>query len=260
MQTVIYKKMENYKIIMGYSQLSINPVETQKIVNELIEKEEDTKKLKTLKIQVNTLSKQIFDIKKTGILTKEQTEQIENYQNQIQDALIEIVLLEDEKKKRIVELKKENAVYFEPTKYEIVKTDEEITTIKAVKLNKNQLLDIDGNIIENHTGISWWIKNDKWEIVKCKLGEVPPAGSKEYKDLSEIEKQEINEQDEQERISSLGATEKEKEKQDKTNAAAIEAAQKRSVLEIQGTPAGDALDQSQTWYNEQVIIIEKKYK
>lgn len=262
MQTVIYKEIEEYKIITGFSKLSINPVETQKIVSELIEKEEDTKRIKTLKIQVNTLSKQIFDLKKIAHLgwSKEQEKQFENYQNQIQEVLKEIVFLEDEKKKRIVELKKENAVYFEPTKYEIVKTDEEIETLKAVKLTKNQLLDIDGNIIENHTGISWWIELDKWEIVKCKLGEIPPAGAKEYKNLADFEKQEINEQNEQDRISSFTATEKEKEKQDKINTAAIEAAQKRSVLEIQGIPAGDALNQSQEWYNNQVSIIEKKYK
>lgn len=260
MQTVIYKEIEEYKIITGFSKLSINPVETQKIVTELIEKEEDTKRIKTLKIQVNTLNKQMFDIKGIGPYTNEQIKQIENYQNQIQEVLKEIVFLEDEKKKRIVELKKENAVYFEPAKYEIVKTDEKIATLKAAKLSKNQLLDIDGNIIENHTGISWWIKNDKWEIVKCKLGEIPPTGSKEYKNLADFEKQEINEQNEQDRISSFTATEKEKEKQDKINTAAIEAAQKRSVLEIQGIPAGDALDQSRVWYNEQVATIEKKYK
>lgn len=262
MQTIIYKEIEGYKIIIGYSKLSINPVETQKVVNGLIEEEENTKRIKTLKIQMNTLNKQIFEIKKSAIkgLLKEQEEQIENYQNQIQEILVEIINAEDIKKKRIIELKKENAVYFPPAKYELIKTDEEIKTLRAVKLTKNQLLDVDGNIVNNYTGISWWIKTDKWQVVKCKLGEIPPAGGKEYKDLTESEKQEINEQNEKDRILSLNITEKEKEKQNKIDAAGIEAAQKRSILEIQGIPADDALNQVQEWYNQEVAILEEKYK
>lgn len=261
MQTIIYKEIEGYKIIMGYSKLSINPVETQKIVNQLIEEEENTKRIETLKIQMNTLNKQIFDIKKTNpVLSKQQVEQIENYQNQIQEILTEIINKEDIKKKRIVELKKENAVYFEPAKYELIKTDEEINTFRAVKLTKNQLLDVDGNIVENYMGIPWWVKKDKWRVVKCKLGELPPAEGKEYKDLTTDEKQEIDEQNEKDRIASLNAIEKEKEKQDRINSAAIESAQKRSILEIQGESSEDALNQAQTWYNQELAIIEERYK
>lgn len=262
MQTIIFKEIEEHKIIIGFSKLSINPVETQKIVNGLIEEEENTKRIKTLKIQMNTLSKQIFEIKKSAFagLSKQQIEQIENYQNQIQEILVEIINAEDMKKKRIIELKKENAIYFEPAKYELIKTDEEIEALKSVKMTKNQLLDVSGNIVENHIGIPWWIKKDKWQVVNCKLGELPPDGGKEYKDLSEVEKKEIDEQNEKDRISLLNVAEKEKEKQAKIDAIGIQAAQKRSVLEIQGIAAGDAFDQAQSWYNQEIAIIEKKYK
>jgi len=263
MQTVLFREINGYKIIIGYRKLSIDLIETQKTIKKLMAKDEDVKRIKDLNRQINILNKQIQEIRKKGYIKDRQEEkQFNNYLEQKKDCLEEISNLEKNNKIKIDKLIIEKAVYFEPAKNEIIKTDKEIETLKGISnnLKKRQLMDIDGKIIDNWTGINYFLKKDKWIAYECLLGEVPKIGSKIYQDLTDEEKNEIGEQNEKDRIDLLGPKEKKNEKKIAIDSAAIIAANKKASLEIQGIKSTKAFNEAQKWYKEQVEIIEKKYE
>ena len=261
MQTVSFRMINGYKIIIGYGNISIDPIRTQKAIKNLMAKDKDVKRIEDLNRQIKTLNKQINGIQKKPFMeTQQEGIQLIDYLKQREDCINEMFNLEKLNKIKIQKLTIEKAVYFEPTKNEVIKTAKEIETLKAIKLSKNELLDIDGKRIPNWTGVSWWIKKDKWEVIECQLGEVPPNGAKIYSDLTDNEKDEIEKQNDKDRIDLLGIDGKKEELQRAIDSIAIQAANKKVSLEIQGIKSDKALKDAQKWYKEQVELLNKKYK
>jgi len=273
MKTVLFKEVNGYKIIKGFSKLTIDPVATKKNIANLYKDTEHGKRFAILTHQLKVLNEAITSInpripgiqndieislKNLGLSQKE-IDQVIIYQNEQKEIIRELNELLVSKREKEKQLIKENPVYFEPTDCEIIKTDSEIEILKSIKIEENQEIDVDGNIIPNFTGIDFWVKNDQWEKVSYDFGEEKAVDAKNYSDLTDEEKQEIIEQFETERISALNQIDKENERQKLVDQLATQAALKRSGLEIQGESPEDAFFQSQQWYNEELIKIEERY-
>ncbi|KPK92399.1 hypothetical protein AMJ80_06660 [bacterium SM23_31] len=268
MQTVIYREIKGYNIITGFGKLSIDPAETKKAIAPLIAEDSRIKRIGDLTTHASTVRKAIAEIMKVvrvripAVPNRKETGQLEKYAEQIRGIESELVDIEAYRKKRIEQLTRERPVYFEPTRYEIAKTDEEIQRLSEEKgaLHPAFLLDVDGNHIPNFTGRVFWVYDDGiWEKATYDFGEQPPVVAIEEKDLNAAQRAEISQQLEAQRVQALTVQEKEAEKARAVNELANKAVMKRQGLEIQGIPSEDALTQAREWYNEQILIIDEKY-
>lgn len=271
-KTVLYKEISGYKIITGFSELSIDPVATKIIVDKKLKQTKIGKRIILLIKKIEDLDKLIVGIHPglphcqneeaiRKLLTKNKVQQAINHIKERIGIVEELANLNEEIVKERVRLKLKHAVYFEPTAYEIVKPDEEIQKLKDKfkQLNKNQLLDVHGNIVRNYTGINFWIKRDKWECVNFGLGENKDPAAKIPHDLTDKDRKEISEQLEYERIEKLNPREKEIEKQKAIETLTIASVSKKAGLEIAGETSEKALKKSRAWYKKEFKKIEKKY-
>jgi len=273
MQTVILKEISGYKIIRGFSRLTPDPVETKKIIEQKLKKSKIAKRIESLLRQIQTINKAIISIHPAAphcenetqirqlFISEDKANQIIKYKDEREKVLIELKELYKEQEKEKAELKIKHTVYFEPPPYEIAKIDEEIQILKEKfkKLDKHQLLDVHGNIIWNYTDTTWWLKKDKWESKNYNLGEKKDPFAKIWKDLTDSERLEIENQIEQDRIDALSPEEKKKEKQKVIDKISMTAVNKKVSFEIAGDTSKKAFAKSKKWYQEKIEEIEKKY-
>ena len=268
MQTILYKTIGNYQIITGFSKLTQDPAETKKKIAPLLLEDPKIKRIGDLIIQSQKLKEAIKQInviiRSAGKIypSEVQKKQIEDYKEQIEDIAQELRELEKYRKQKTDEYKNTNAVYFNPSPREIVKTDEEIETLKEqfANLPENYYLDINGNQIPDFSKYKYWIKTgDKWEQVSYCFGETPDPLAIMVDKLTEADISEINGQLEKERIALLSPADKESEKDKVIIQLSLDAVKKKEAMEIQGVTAETAMAQAREWYNEQVAIVEAKY-
>lgn len=267
MRTLLYKQIEKFQIITGFSQLTPDPVETKKKIIPLLLDDPKIKRIGELIIQKGRLIEavhQIYNIarnkkRKPDVM---QISQIENYKKQIAEINQELQELEKYRQQKTNEYRRTNAVYFDPAPGEVVKPDEEIEILKDkfINLPKNYHLDINGNLIPDFSGHKYWIKNgETWKRLSYSFGETPNPMAIITEKLTKEEMAEISEQLEKERIALLSPADKEKEKERIINQLSREAVIKKEALEIQGVAAETAFAEAQEWYNEQVVLIEARY-
>ena len=140
MQTVLFKEINGYKIIMGFSELSIDPVETQKAIIPVLKKDKNVKRVEDLKRQLEILENQMRAIRIKKVITPIEKKQHDDYEGQRQVILKEIIGLLELIKKRKDELTIEKAVYFQPVKNELEYMGKPNSSVPAELIEKAILL------------------------------------------------------------------------------------------------------------------------
>ncbi len=268
MKTTITKEIQGKTIIIGFSNPVIDPVETEKKIIPLLD---DTQEVRNIKLKTN----EIGERQRMGILAMKEhakflfsgnTQQSNSKKKEAADHFNKVNVLMAELKPFVKDFKnikkqyiKENAVYFQPKPCEFIITDEQYNKLVNKEVGEFGKLTITGKVIPDYSEQIIWEKiNNKWNILNLNFGDKLPDNTILERDLIDEMKIEIAEQKELDRILGLSSIEKESEKQNAINSIAAQAVQMRSALEIQGD--NKALEKSQDWYNEQLIIIEEKYK
>jgi hypothetical protein len=122
-------------------------------------------------------------------------------------------------------------------------------------LGEHERLLLSGEKIADWRDVEFWIKGQVWKKQKIThLGETVPAEGILEKDLTEPQRLEIAEEQENKRISDLTPEQRAKEKNDRLNAAKREASLLKSDAEI----AGDEFN-APAWFQAKKAEIEKKY-
>jgi hypothetical protein len=266
MKLIHTKIIDDHEIIIGIGSPSIDPVETTKKVSEKIKDTDSYKFIELRKNEIKSKMVSAFKSKQNADNAKDKNEAKKHSDDYI-FRMGQVKELESEIKTKLPELEKNRydlatseAVYFDRKPNEHLKTDEEAEAIenKMVAATQNgSVLKLDETEIIDNRGVVYWKESPWTKTVIEKIGvEIPTAGIIE-KDLTELQRVEIAEKLEESRIEVLTAAEKTAEKAARIEQAAAEADAMRGKLEIQGVT--DALTQAQSWYNEQVAIIESKY-
>ncbi len=285
------KKIDGIKMVIGLSELQVDPVETEKAIREDYQKSKEfqalavrltkirsyTQAINTIDVSASKLyhrvakrkDKMIFDVVPEDLTTQESEKLLEyanlKVANQGSVKAIESELPEVDVnlKNRRLALIKENAVYFEPSKDDVILTDLQVVDFKAnlVKLGRKQFLTLDGDIIDDNRNRTTYFNNtdNTWTIKKIMvLDESIDSLCIFSEDLTDLQRQEIAEYQEAVRISGLSVSDKTAELESMIDSLAGQAAVMRSKLEIQDD--NEALTKAQDWYNAEVLEVEDKYK
>jgi hypothetical protein len=252
-KTVLYVEIDGHKIITGFDSPTVDPVETNNIVNEAIKETAEYLALEAKKAEYNEAVQSFIEARKN------------KDENGYKLALSAMDVRQEELRplarayqKKITELRRANAVHFTPRKGEVIKA---ATEVKALLESINGrpsgvLIALDGSPVEDNRGKVFFRKSSgKWGRTKIvRLGDKIPADAVIDGDLTETQLAEI----EADRISALPADLKLKEKEQALNMAMDAAVRMRQELEIQGDP--DALQKTQDWHQAEVVRIEDLYK
>ena len=269
MKSVLYEEIDGFKIINGFDNLLINPIETKEMLLKEIIKTESYKKFASYMIDVRGKMEQAHkagvnssqavnepERKKFFLEREMRLEDIKKIQEMIKEHLPKLKIEEKE-----IIIKK--AIYFIPRSNEKGIKDTKFKELKekiSLAFEKGKLITIDGDEIENNAGKTFYNKvSDKWNITRIdKLGIKSPKDSKEYNLLTNEEKNEVNDQIKINQINKASLREKEIMKNQELEGAITRASTMRSQLEIQGDV--DALKKSQSWYKKEIKLIEDRYK
>ncbi len=290
MIVAVTREIDGIKTVIGLSELQVDPVETEKAIKKDYLKSNEfqalavrltkirsyTQAINTIDISASKLyhrvakrlDKIIFDVKPEDLTTVE-SEKLLEYANlkvanqgSVKAIESELPKVDINLKKRRLALIAENAVYFEPSKNDVILTDKQVTDFKAklVKLGKKQFLTLDGAIInDNRNRITYFKNTDKtWTIKKIMvLDEAIDSLCIFSEDLTDLQRQEIAEYQETVRIAGLSVSDKALEVESMKDYLAGQAAMMRSKLEIQDD--SEALSKAQTWFNTELSALEDKY-
>lgn len=269
MKTLQIKKIDGIEIVIGFQKRLIDPEATHKNTLQLINDLTETETIKSKVVEMDQFIKKAGLENQNAILfQKKNIPQSNMHEKRSKQHLEsaktcrdEIITLKNQINLKSRDIRRENPVYFEPRKNEIVKTDEEIFDIES-KFNAkklNEQINTVGAIVDDFRGFDYSKKvSGKWKRNKItKLGVKIPAGSKLDQDLTTTEKEEVGLQVEIDRLSLMSAEEKTAEKQQAIDTALNDSIQMRSGLEIKSDPK--ALTKSQAWYATKVAEIEEKY-
>jgi hypothetical protein len=267
-KVILTKKVDGHEVIVGFRKLSIEPIETKKIVDVEIEKTAEfidngvkyNQKITAIKLSSEKKKAAGEKQKKNDkagadalwadavIIDK----QVETYEEELK------VLSRDLAAKK-KELMQTHAVYFEPSRGEIAKSDDEIAVLMDKVATAQGFVCPDGTVLADNRGARFAVdKNGKWnyhEIVS--IGVDIPADAIMYDDLDADQKKAVDLQREIDAASKLSAADRVQCKSLESEKALNEAAGLRSKLEIQG--ADDALEQSQEFYNSRLSELEVIY-
>jgi hypothetical protein len=272
MKTIKIKEIDGIQIIERFLTRPVDPEATRKgqalslitKLPEFIELHKKDKEYDKAIIKSNTEKKNaqiMFDKNNVamGNAHQERRKQYLDSAKLIQDDMISI--------KKQLEIKsreklRENPVYFELRKNEIIKPESEINELESKFRSKtnNQQLKPDGSFVDDFRGVSCHKKsNGKWKKTEIKkIGVKIPVGGKIDDELTDLEKTEIEEQNELSRLAEMTIEEKSNEKQSALDSLLEKSIKMRSGLEIQADP--DALTTTQAWYGSEVTKIETKYQ
>jgi hypothetical protein len=253
MKTVITKKIDGHEIITGFYRPIIDPVSTGQARDEAMKTVEDA-------IQVVKNLEALTDRKKQIIKSMRQGKDIAAKMKEIADLDNRI----GENSRKLDEISRrlfnENPIYFAPKSGEKIITDEEHEEIKKKldALKENEKLTADFKKIQDNRGVSYWIKKSgMWKSAEIdKIGKSLPRGARPQ--LSDVERQEVNEQLQKESIAKMEPSERDKHKQAELDNALALAALEKSKMEIQGDEK--ALEKSRQIFDSKRLEIEAKYQ
>jgi len=132
---------------------------------------------------------------------------------------------------------------------------------KLTALSEHEKYLFNGAIIADYRGAEYWGRKDgRWgKNMIEKLGETIPAGAIQVDELNNEqhaeERDEIREQEEEDRIAALSLEALEKEKQSALDALADEAARLEKRYQIQGKEFDPV-----AWYKEEAKKVSEKYR
>jgi hypothetical protein len=144
MKTIFYQKMGKLEIILGFGDAVIDPVETNKIVEEKIKKTELHAAISAKKEEYAKASKEFIDAQKTRNQAK-----YEAAHKTMTDLQEDLKTMAIDYNKAIKDLRRSEAVYFEPKPGEAIIAQDEAKTLTAAltRLPEGDFLCRDGSIV-----------------------------------------------------------------------------------------------------------------
>jgi hypothetical protein len=263
MKTVITRKINGLEIVTGFSELSIEPIETRKIVADEIKKTaeylaaaEKQNKMSAAYRAAGAAAIKSKATKAQGDKIKHHNEftmfnaQAKGYENEVKELLPAL-------KKKETELRRTHAVYFEPTARETIKTEAEISNLTDIiaSLKGKGYVDLSGNVIEDNRGVVYCKKlSTQWKISRIlTLGVKVPKTGILYDDLTAEDKKAVDLQIEIDAAAKLTTAEKLAGKVQAENRAVNDALAMRQKLEIQSVET--ALEDSRAWFAERMAEV-----
>lgn len=252
MKTILFNTIDGHDVVAGFSTATIEPVETNKAVRAALV---DTPEQKALDNKKSEFESAVAD--RASAFKARDNGKYRSAIDSIKTIQSGIIPLASDLSKKIIALRAEHAVYFEPRKGEVISNEQQIDTIlKAVKdCPAGCCIDLDGKTVEDNRGRVYFRKaSGKWGRTNIiNLGDTIPSDAVLAEDVTDAQRDEI----EADRVAGLPAAERRQEKDKAMGSALNSAADMKSRLEIQSDP--DALTKSQDWYQAEVAIIEGLY-
>lgn len=265
-KTIIYEERDGYKIVTGFGQLAIEPVETRRKVQKLLPQTEEFKEAEAIKTEIGEKHKKAVasfrsaaEAKRSKNIQEEETHSRDWRQTcqEVQDLMDQLPDKAEALKEKRKELFAQNTVYFEPRSGEMEATADHVSMLYMRYESKAEgaLIDIDGKEVMDLRGTRYVKKTSgKWTAhTITRLGDTIPKGGKTLDALTDAENAEI----EYQRISALGTHEKATEEADALDRALTEAKDMDRTLEIQGDP--DHIEKSKSFLETETKRIETAY-
>lgn len=278
MKTLQTKTITGIEIITGISKLSICGVETNKNCEPMIDALPESEQMRRKADDgIAKLTQAAIEKRKAKEFAKNgeqsaslkhatKAEKLYHAADVINDELKEL-------KKVLVpkqyDIKRNNPHFHEPGRGLLQKLDGETWPEYLARIqpledqflarNANEQVKTDGNVIPDFRGSKYSKKiGDEWGFgTIIAVGVTIPTGAIRDEDLTEAQKAEIADQNENGRMAGLSAEERAIEKDMAIDSALGQSINMRSGLEISGDP--DALIKAQDWYNSEVLKINDKY-
>jgi len=266
MKKVLFIEIDEFKIISGFADPIVDPEATKHKIKDAISESEELKQLKNLKKERERYTDLWIQAEKAYLLAKKQgnkekmacyLEKYEDRKADIEQINQQIQDLKPIFKQTYSDLFDKNAIYFEPSKYEVHVEDSVYENLKSL-FETNSLVDIDGNVINDYRGVYAYNNAGTWEKhIISRLNEEPDVDWIRRDDLTESQTLEVLEQKESIRIDGLTAQEKTFES-DRLKEDVLEKSYvMRSKLEILSDP--DALTKAQQYYTDECAAIDARY-
>ena len=261
MQTIITQEIDGIDVIRGFGKLAIDPVETRKVAAVAIQDTDEFKAVKEKQDARDESARKSGEEHTKMKAAKNKTDKdkawraCETHRNMVTGFEAEIKELLPALKKKDQQVRKENAVYFEPKRGEIAKTDAEIQALKDVldSVQGAGYVDINGNILEDNRGSVVCTQvgagqEQGWSINQITtIGVKIPANGILYGDLDADQKKEVDLQIEINQAAGMSDAEKALAKSGADSQAIKDAGNLDRSLQIQGETADSSLAQSQAW-------------
>jgi hypothetical protein len=230
MKALILQIIDGFEVVIGVSNPTIDPVETENAVNLILSENPDIKKTKTLEE-----------------LYAENAVPAHNIPNQ--------KLVEDSEGGEFQAALDRLSGHKEPLSSGETADEGDESQSTSDKPDNHKKLLSSGAIIDDWRNTEYWVKGQTWEKQKIEtLGETPPADGILEENLTESQRKEMAEEKEIKRISKLTPEKRNTEKQDRLNALKREATLLKSDAEI----AGETFD-APAWFQEKKAELEAKY-
>ena len=259
-KTVLYQVIDGHKIVTGFDRPTVDAVATNAIVSEAKKDTDEYQAAEAKKAEyaeaVNELSTLQKKYKKGAKISREDQELWNHALGKMSVRQDELRPLARDLDNKIVALRREHAVYFEPRAGEVVRDASEVDKLIQAIQDKEDgtVIDLDGGEVYDNRGVIFFRKSDgKWgrtQIVK--LGDKIPGDAVTEPD--EKQRGEI----ERDRVAGLPSDKKASEKKDAMDTAFLSASGMRGELEIKSD--SDALKKSQDWYKAEVKRIDGLYE
>lgn len=263
------KMIGAYQIVVGFATPTIDPVESAKVIDPLLEDTDIYKRFIELKNELGALQAEQIAIWNVWKLIKVKTSpdwldcerqyrRAEENIREIQAKLAHQSNLLEQKRRQLLD---EHAVRFTICGCEEVDqvTFDSLQTKLRTRAPDTYLLR-DGSTLIDKIGVKYWTKPaDKWiETEITELGvDVPENDAYLWDDLTKEQTIEIFAQQEVDRIAALNSTDRAEEKETKIILAKRKAGSLKSEYEIEGR--FDPLADAQAWYADRLAEIEATY-
>ena len=264
-KTVLYQEIDGHKIIMGVDRPTVDGVATNKVVlgdtdtPGLIHDTPEYQAVEAKKAEYYEAMRELAALqgkyKKGSKVPREAQEQWNHASAKARIYQEELQPLARALDDKVIELRRSDAVYFEPRAGEVAMDVSEVNGLIEDMQGRadGTFITLDGATVRDNRGAVYFRRvSGKWQRTHIvKLGDTVPGDA--VTEPTESEWDEI----EKDRVSALPADVKVKEKDKAMTVAMASAAGMRSELEIQADP--DALTKSQDWYRAEVARIEGLY-
>ena len=263
MKTILFETIDGHEIVTGSSVPTVDGVETNKVVMGYtddqgkrqpgaIEATSEYQAVQAKKAEFMSAAKDRAAAVKTRDKVKFKTA-LESMQR-AQDEAIPLAKAMNDK---IMELRRDKAVYFEPKLGEAITPAAEVDgLIQAIK-NKPDGVFItrDGNQVPENRGKVYFRKvSGTWQRTRIvKLGDTVPSDAVLAEDLTPEQRNEVN----RDRVAALPTEVRTREKDKALGALLNSAADMKARLEIQSDP--DALQKSKDYYDAELVRIKEIY-
>jgi hypothetical protein len=279
MKTVTYEEIDVLKVITGIDRRLVDQQTTLINIQPFLKASPEYAQLRMAEMELKNIPpmrkfKQPKNEKEAVEIGQQIRADKQRYYQKKQAATEKVAKASVDFKATFKKAKKQNRKYFELRKNELDLTPELLTTItgkpdakmkdlekKLKKLDKNQFLTLDGQVLYNLTGERYWIDNDgAWTLGTIeKIGDELPDGAIPEKELTSEDRTKIVEYQQLEAIKNLTPEQRSDKITEEINAAASRLAVQRSADEIQGIDPETALRVAQEKFELDKKSIEQKY-